>query len=319
MDPLLPIYEKIKEIWLTPWFTLADTKINLLSLLGLIVILAIIWRIGFAFEQGITRIARNQSRGSSASWYALSRISRYAIWIIGFLAVLSYLGFNMASFAVIGGAIGVGVGFGLQNIISNFVSGIIILIEKIIKVDDFVDLQSGVMGRVIEINLRYTRITTPDLIDVLVPNSEFITGRVVNWTLGEPVRRIHVPFGVAYGSNKDLVKEAAVAAALGVAGTVRDHGREPDAWLVSFGDSSLNFELVVWVGPELIVMPAKTQAQYLWAIENELRKRKIEIPFPQRDLHIRLGMPSVSTDVPSQERTRQSPAADALPNPGTHS
>jgi small-conductance mechanosensitive channel len=150
------------------------------------------------------------------------------------------------------------------------------------------------MGRVTEINLRYTRITTADLIDVIVPNSEFINGRVINWTLGEPVRRIHVPFGVAYGADKKLVKEAAVAAALSIEGTERGSNREPDAWLVGFGDSSLNFELVVWVGPKSIIVPAKTQAQYLWAIEDELRKRHIEIPFPQRDLHIRSGTLAVS-------------------------
>lgn len=294
MDTLLLTYGKLKKIALIPWFSIAGTPVSLLSLLGLAVILVIVWRIAIAFEQAINRIARSQDKESSAGWYALSRISRYAIWIIGFMIGLGYIGFNMSSFALVGGAIGVGIGFGLQNIISNFFSGIIILIEKIIKIGDFVDLQSGVMGKVTDINLRYTRITTPDLIDIIVPNSEFITGRVINWTLGESVRRMHVPFGVAYGANKQLVKEAAVAAALSVAGTEHGNGREPDAWLVSFGDSSLNFELVVWVGPDLIIAPARTNARYLWAIEDELRKRNIEIPFPQRDLHIRSGTLAVS-------------------------
>lgn len=294
MDVLLLIYSKLTGIVLTPWFSIADTQINLFRLLGLIIILLVIWRVGIVLEQTITRIGRDQGKESSPGWYALSRISRYAVWIIGLFIGLSYLGFNMASFAVIGGAIGVGVGFGLQNIISNFVSGIIILIEKIIKVDDFVDLQSGVMGKVTEINLRYTRITTSDLIDIIVPNSEFISGRVVNWTLGERARRLHVPFGVAYGVDKQQVKEAAIAAALSVTGMVHSPGREPDVWLVNFGESSLDFELVVWVGPESIASPSKTQAQFLWAIEDELRKKNIEIPFPQRDLHIRSGTLAVS-------------------------
>jgi small-conductance mechanosensitive channel len=159
-----------------------------------------------------------------------------------------------------------------------------------------VDLQSGVMGKVIEINLRYTRITTTDLIDIIVPNSEFITGRVVNWTLGERSRRIHVPFGVAYGTDKQLVREAGIAAAVSVAGSKHEPGREPDVWLVGFGDSSLNFELVVWVGPNMITSPGRTQATFLWAIEDELKKRNIEIPFPQRDLHIRSGTLAVSLD-----------------------
>lgn len=283
------IYNKLVAIAVFPLFTVTDTQINLLRLIGLVAILLVVWRIGVIFEHAITKIGRHHENKSSPGWYALSRISRYAIWIIGLVVGFSYMGLNMASFAVIGGAIGVGVGFGLQNIISNFVSGIIILLEKIIKVDDFVDLQSGVMGKVAEINLRYTRVTTADLIDIIVPNSEFITGRVINWTLGERVRRLHVPFGVAYGVDKLLVKEAAIAAAISVKGTELSEGREPEVWLVNFGESSLDFELVVWVGPESIAVPGRTLAQYLWAIEDELGKRHIEIPFPQRDLHIRSG------------------------------
>ncbi len=296
MEVFLDIYGRLKEAATVPWFSIADTQINLVRLIGLLVILVAVWRIGVMIEKVIARLGHEQDKAISPGWYALSRMSRYAIWIAGFVVGLSYIGFDMASFTVIGGAIGVGVGFGLQNIISNFVSGIIILIEEIIKVDDFVDLQSGVMGRVTEINLRYTRITTTDLIDIIVPNSEFITGRVVNWTLGERVRRVHVPFGVAYGTEKELVREAGIAAAESVAGSLHEPGREPDVWLVGFGDSSLNFELVVWVGPNTITAPGKTQAVFLWAIEDELRKRNIEIPFPQRDLHIRSGSLAVTLD-----------------------
>lgn len=298
MDTLLLIYSKLKGIALMPWFSIADTQISLLSICGLVIILVIVWRVAIAFEQAIVRIARNQDNEFSPGWYALSRISRYIVWVIGLIIGLGYLGFSMASFAMIGGAIGVGLGFGLQHVISNFVAGIIILLEKIIKVGDFVDLQSGVMGKVTEINLRYTRVTTTDLIDIIVPNSEFTSGRVINWTLGERERRVHVPFSVAYGADKQLVKEAAIAAALSVAGTDNAQGREPDAWLVKFGESSLDFELVVWVGSDLIITPGKTQAQYLWAIEDELRKRQIEIPFPQRDLHIRSGTLAVTLNKP---------------------
>jgi len=299
MDVVLQFYSALKEYSLIPWFTIAETEINLFRVVGLIIILILVWFVGTITERAISRVGQAQGKGTSPGWYALSRISRYAVWIIGFILGMVYIGFNMSSFAIVGGAIGVGVGFGLQNIISNFVSGIIILIEKIIKVDDFVDLQSGVMGRVAEINLRYTRITTSDLIDVIVPNSEFISGRVVNWTLGERARRLHVPFGVAYGVDKQLVREAAIAAALSVEGTEDTAGRSPDAWLVKFGDSSLDFELVVWVGASSITSPGRTHAQYLWAIEEELGKRNIEIPFPQRDLHIRSGTLAVSMNQPS--------------------
>ncbi|MFY9260630.1 MAG: mechanosensitive ion channel domain-containing protein [Gallionella sp.] len=303
MDFLQLIYDPLERIAFFPWFSIADTQINLLRVLGLVAILFVAWRVNVVFEKTLSHVARDQDPASGPGWYALRRIGQYAIWILGVVIGLSYLGFNMASFAVIGGAIGVGVGFGLQNIISNFVSGIIILVEKIIKIDDMVDLQSGVMGKVTEINLRYTRITTSDSIDVIVPNSEFITGRVVNWTLGERVRRLHIPFGVAYGVNKELVREAAIAAASSVKGTELSAGREPDAWLVGFGDSCLNFELVVWVGPESISSPGRTTAQYLWAIDDELKQRNIEIPFPQRDLHIRSGTLAVTVNQANETKT----------------
>ena len=296
MDFLLSTYESLKFLSMFTWFEIAGTPINLIRLMGLCVILFVVWRVGHVFERTVSQIGREEGKDVTPGTYALSRIGRYVVWCLGAFIGLSYLGFNMSSFAVLGGAIGVGLGFGLQNIISNFVSGIIMLIEKIVKVDDFVDLQSGVMGRVAEINLRYTRITTNDLIDIIVPNSEFISGRVINWTLGEPMRRLRIPFGVAYGTNKELVKEAAVAAANSLSDTLHVPGRMPDAWLTKFGDSSLEFELVVWVGAESVGVPGRTQARYLWAIDDELAKRKIEIPFPQRDLHIRSGTLAVSLE-----------------------
>lgn len=130
---------------------------------------------------------------------------------------------------------------------------------------------------------------------MLVPNSEFVNGRVTNWTFADAIRRMHVPFGVAYGSDKQTVREAGIAAAAAVEGIILEGAeREPDVWLVGFGDSSLNFELVVWVGQSLIASPGRTQARLLWALETELVKRGLELPFPQRDLHIRSGILQVS-------------------------
>jgi len=285
--------------WLSvPWFTLGDTPVSAGRLLGLAVIVVAVWWLASLLESGIRRVALQRAGGapSAPSVYMWSRVLRYTVWIVGTLVGLSYLGFDMTSFALFGGAIGVGIGFGLQNIFSNFISGIIILLERTLKVGDFVDLQSGVRGHVREIGMRFTRITTNDEVDILVPNAEFINGRVTNWTYENRLRRMRVPFGVAYGSDKTRVREAALRAAQRVKGTVIEPGREPDAWLVGFGDSSLKFELVVWVGPDLITRPGRTEAAFLWAIEDELRKGGIEIPFPQRDLHVRSGTLSVKME-----------------------
>lgn len=203
------------------------------------------------------------------------------------LLALSVAKVNLTGLAVLTGAIGVGIGFGLQSIFSNFIAGIIILLEKTLKVGDFVDLESGITGEVREINVRSTLVTTNDNVDILVPNAEFITNRVTNWTLREVNRRIRVPFGVAYGTDKELVKKAALEAAENVPFTLKNNTkRAPDVWLVGFGDSSLDFELVVWLTDDAVKRPAKVHAAYNWEIETALGKYGIEIPFPQRDLHI---------------------------------
>jgi len=269
-------------------------------LLAILVLLVAFW-VARLIERLIMSISRSgHTTLSPSGTYALSRILRYTVYVLGAVLAVQVLGIDIASLALFGGAIGIGIGLGLQSIFSNFVSGIIILLEKTLKVGDFVELQSGLLGKVTEINVRYTRVTTNDSVDIVVPNSEFINGKVTNWTLKETYRRIHVPFGVAYGSDKDKVREAGLEAAGKVKDTIWEKGREPEVWLVGFGDSSLNFELVVWVGQEMAIAPARTQAIYLWELETALRERGLEIPFPQRDLHIRSGVLNVQ-QVPAKD------------------
>ena len=275
--------------WLeVPLFDIGTTPVSAVRLFGLVLIIIGAWWVAGRIEAALRQVAHKHAT-SAASIYAWARVVRYAIWALATFFGLNYLGINLASFAIVGGAVGVGVGFGLQNIFSNFFSGIILLLEKTIKEGDFVDLQSGTRGHVNEIGLRYTRITTNDEVDVIVPNSEFINGRVVNWTYGSEFRRMHVPFGVAYDSDKDVVKAAVLQAAASIDATVSDGRRQPEVWLVDFGDSSLDFELVVWVGGHAVDAPAKMEAAYKWAIHTELVNANVEIPFPQRDLNIRGG------------------------------
>ena len=182
------------EIARDPLFSIGKTDITLLRLLILMLILVAVWKIAQITKRSINKL---HADASDPAVYLLSRVADYFVWIIGVIFALSFMGFELSSFAFLGGAIGLGLGFGLQNILSNFVAGIIILFEKSLKVGDIVELQSSLVGKVTEINLRFTRITTSDSIDILVPNSEFISGRVVNWTFSDSVRRIHVPFTAA--------------------------------------------------------------------------------------------------------------------------
>ena len=275
--------------WLqTPLFTMSGAPVSGARMLGLLVIVFGAWWGAATLEGAIRRVASHRP-GAKGGILAWARILRYAVWVVATLVGLDYLGIDITHLALLGGAIGVGIGFGLQSIFSNFFSGIVLLLEKTLKEGDFVDLQSGIRGHVREISLRYTRVTTNDEVDVIVPNSEFVNGRVVNWTYGSNFRRLRVPFGVAYGSDKETVKAAGLRAAAAVATTVTDGKRRSDVWLVGMGDSSLDFELVVWVGAEATSSPARVEANYKWHIDEELVKAGLEIPFPQRDLHIRTG------------------------------
>jgi small-conductance mechanosensitive channel len=287
----IPLTSDLDTLWRwiqEPMFTLSGSPVSAVRLLAMGALIAASWWGAARVEQAIRRLGTIHQT-SQSSFFAWARVTRYAIWALALVLGLDFLGLNLKSFALLGGALGVGIGFGLQNIFSNFFSGIILLLEKTLKEGDFVDLQSGTRGKVREIGLRYTRITTNDDVDVIVPNSEFINGRVVNWTFGSPYRRLHIAFGVAYGCDKHLVKAAALRAAEAVDTTFTDAAHQTDVWLVKMNDSSLDFELVVWVGPSGISSPARVEAAYRWQVHEELVVAGLEIPFPQRDINIRSG------------------------------
>jgi len=274
-----------------PLFTLGSTGVSIARLMVALLLILVVWWLSRFSERAVQRLAAHRPQQVSvASAYALGRIGRYVLLVIGIIVALTVAGFDISSLTVVGGGLGIGLGLGLQTLFSNFVSGIVLLLDRSLKVGDFVDLQSGVRGTVVEIAIRYTRVSTNDAVDVLVPNSEFVNGRVTNWTFHDANRRVHIPFGVAYGSDKAQVREAGMAAAKGINGIINDEAsRAPEVWLVAFGDSSLNFELVFWVTQPLAASPGGTNARVLWALEDELRARNIEMPFPQRDLHFRSG------------------------------
>jgi small-conductance mechanosensitive channel len=276
--------------WDYPLFALAEVVVTPGRLIAAAIALLLALLLSFLLRRALTRVARGRisDEGRKAAIYTLSRITHYVLLAIGAVIALDLLGFSVSRFAVLAGALGVGLGFGLQAIFNNFVSGLILLFDRSIKVGDFVELESGVHGEVQDIKIRATRITTNDNIDILVPNSEFVSGRVVNWTHGDRSRRLRIPFSVAYGSDKEEVKRAALEAAGEVPFTfAQDGDRRPQVWLSGFGESSLDFELVVWLTPDATKRPSTVRAAYNWALESSLRRHALEIPFPQRDLRVR--------------------------------
>ncbi|MDP1581133.1 MAG: mechanosensitive ion channel [Candidatus Didemnitutus sp.] len=217
--------------------------------------------------------------------FAVTRIVGYGLFLLGGYVVLNFIGVELSSLAVFAGAIGVGLGFGLQNITNNFISGIIILAERPIKLGDRVEVAT-VAGRVTKISLRSTTVVTNDNISIIVPNSEFITQTVTNWSHSDPRVRIRIPFSVAYGTDTDKLNEVIMSVAAADPAVLKEPA--PALFFDGFGDSALNFELGVWT-QDLASSPRRFRSQINYAIDRALRDAKIEIPFPQRDLHIRSG------------------------------
>jgi len=292
MSKLLEVWRTVSDYLSTPLFKLGTAPISTSSMIKLAAFLLAAFWVSKVARLALKRVLARRHL-AQATLYALDRLLNYTILTIGTLIGLSAVGIDFTTFAVLAGALGVGIGFGLQPLVANFVSGIILLLDRSIKIADFIELESGLTGQVKIISMRATTITTNDNVDILIPNSEFVTGRVVNWTLYEEGMRLHIPFGVAYGSDKELVKTAALEAAESVPKEFAYHaGRKPQVWFVEFGESSLNFELLVWLGPQNVRRPSAVKAAYLWEIHSALERHGVEVPFPQRDLHLKslLGM-----------------------------
>ncbi len=233
----------------------------------------------------------------SGAQNAIGTILRYVILLVGFLIIIQTVGINLTTLNVLAGAVGVGVGFGLQNIASNFISGLIILLERPIKVGDRIEVGS-VNGKVMAIGTRATRVQTNDNIAIIVPNSQFISENVVNWSFGTERVRFRIPVGVSYDSDMELVTRL-----------LKEVGEEdpdilsdpkPNVWLKEFGDSSVNFELLVWTETQ-IQRPGGFKSKLNYEIWRKFAENNIEIPFPQRDVHFRSGVVPINSQVDKED------------------
>ncbi|HSB62063.1 MAG TPA: mechanosensitive ion channel domain-containing protein, partial [Vicinamibacteria bacterium] len=219
--------------------------------------------------------------------YALGRMTFYALLVVGLLIALQTAGIQVGSVTVVLGALGVGIGFGLQNIVNNFVSGLILLAERPVRVGDWIEV-GGQGGRVERIGARSTTIITNDNITIIVPNADLVTQSITNWSHGDPRVRIRLGVGVAYGSDLPRVQAALLAAAGTHPGVLPDP--PPSVHLINFGDSALEMELAVWTR-EQVFRQRLFRGELNLAIEARFREAGIQIPFPQRDLHLRSGGP----------------------------
>lgn len=254
-------------------------------LIELVVLLFLVWFGEKIFRRVFLTRVLERSRLRPSVKFAITQIGRYTFLVLGVYLSLQAVEINLSSLAFLAGALGVGVGFGLQNIVSNFISGLIILAEQPIALGDRVEV-SGAMGRVTEISLRSTTVVTNDNICIIVPNSNLITGTVINWSHGDPTVRTRLPVGVAYGTDIEKVRDLLLEVAAAEPDILKSP--QPEVLFVGYGDSSINFELAVWstvVGER----PLRFKSRLYYAMHKTLEAHKIEIPFPQRDLHLRSG------------------------------
>ena len=290
MEKLGDFLERFKGWLEIPLFKLGGMQFTLWSLLYILLLFAALLYVTAKLKQ--LMVGRILAKGyvEMGTREAIASLLRYVLVTLGFIIILDTAGIDLSSLTVLAGALGIGVGFGLQYLTSNMVSGLVILIARPIKLGDRIEV-GEVRGDVISISLRATTVLTNDNIAIIVPNSEFTSKTVVNWSYTDRDVRFRIPVGVAYGSDPEKVKALLLETAHENPGVLGDPG--PDVLLESFGDSSLNFELRVWTR-EYTSRPGKLRSELNFAILKKFSEHGVQIPFPQRDLHIRSGLPGTT-------------------------
>ena len=276
------------ELWSFQLFAIGDKS---LTVGAVVIFLSYVVAIGVLAQlvrhRLVFRMLR-RTRVDEGVQYATARIVSYVVWIVGLLATLPQLGLDFKSLFVAFGAIGVGLGLGLQGLANNVVSGVVLLFERPVKVGDRVQLDDGVQGQVIEIQTRTTILRTNENVNVLVPNSEFVGKRITNLSHQGRLVKFRFPIGVAYASDVEQVREALMR--VGRSSPRLASELEPEVLFLGCGDSSLEFVLRV-PSDSMLHTPEVFATEIYFAIWAEFAREGIEIPFPQRDLHLRSATP----------------------------
>ena len=264
-----------------PLFSLGERSVSAFDLLWLIAAVTLLW-VSVSLVTRVLSVRLMRATGAtSGALQPVATVIRYGLIFIGTLVILQLLGLNLSSLALLASVLGVGIGFGLQGIANNFVSGLIVSFEQPVKPGDFVSL-GALQGTVERIGGRATVIRTLDRVSIIVPNSKLLETEVVNWSYGDPVSRLHIPVSVAYGSDVDAVRAALLGAARHHPAVLQDP--RPEVRFEAFGDSALNFELLAWSNDP--PNQARLRSDLNYQLELNLRRAGIEIPFPQRTLHL---------------------------------
>ncbi len=290
--------ERIDEVLRYPLFSLGNQTMTLSLLLWLGLLVAGLIFVTGLLKQWVFLRVLERSRMDAGARQGVATLLGYVIIVIGFMIILQTAGIDLTTLNVLAGAVGIGVGFGLQTVVQNFICGIIILLERPIKVGDRIELrEEKIHGKVSRIGMRSSVIVTNDNVSIIVPNSKFVTESVTNWSYGEPTIRFRIPVTVAYGSDPREVERALLEAA----GSCDDVLKlpAPAVRFFAFGESALEFELLAWT-QGLLHRRGAFKSGLNFAIHDALRDHGIQVPFPQRDLHIRGGRMQVEIANPTE-------------------
>ena len=272
----------LERTFTDPLFTIDGKGYSLLDSVNLLALVLGLWLVVRALTLFFTSQLRSgEDQGLQD---ALSVFLQVILTGLGLVILLQAVGIDISALAIVASVLGVGIGFGLQNVANNLVSGVIILLERPIRAGDFVNL-GDLVGTVERVGPRSTEIRTLDLVTIIVPNSEFIESKVINWSHGHPLSRLHIPLGVAYETSIRQLRSAVLEAAHTHPEVLRFP--KPQLWFKGFGDSALDFDLLVWVREPRHQLQIRSDLYYL--LEANLRRHHIQIPFPQRDVHVRFA------------------------------
>jgi small-conductance mechanosensitive channel len=279
-------WQEILDILKKKLVSLGDVTITPAVLLTVVLIILGAFAVSRLLRRMLRRNVFRRTHLNIGTQETIARILHYIIMLLGVFIAVQQVGVDLTTLAAISAVLMVGIGLGLQNITSNFISALILLFERPVQVGDFVEV-AGVQGRIRMIKTRSSIVETLDNVSIIVPNSNFITENVTNWSYRDSKVRIHISVGVSYGSDVDLVAETLLQ--VGRAHQEVLLNPEPAIQFLQFGDSSLNFDLLVWINDASRQYFIKSDLNF--AVVKAFRKQGITIAFPQRDLHIRTAVP----------------------------
>jgi small-conductance mechanosensitive channel len=303
---ILNIYQETINLLDSLAFSSGNLRISLLLIIKAIIIFSVLfWLAGKVSRIVTSRIDSSDGLTPSIK-VLLNKIAKFLIFTSAVLFTLSSVGIDLSAFAFLGGAIGVGLGFGLQKIVSNFISGIIILVDKSIKPGDVVEI-GNVYGWVRKLDIRFVSVVTRSGKEFLIPNEDFITKEVINWSYSDELVRVDAEVGVSYDSDLRQVQELMMQAIEEKERILTDPA--PNVLLMGFGDSSVNFEIRFWISdPRNGIQNIRSQV--LLSIWDNFKEHDIEIPFPQRDYHLRSLPEDLNNYFKDSQRNEKNPKKD---------